>query len=51
MNRATPLSGAGFVEVSRALGVNGTPSSVIGDALAPGVIEVDQMIHLASEAR
>lgn len=39
------------VELSRALGFNGTPSFVIGDALIPGVIEADQMIRLAQEAR
>jgi protein-disulfide isomerase len=37
--------------MSRALGFNGTPSFVIGDALVPGVIEADQMIRLAQEAR
>ncbi len=39
------------MELSRALGFNGTPSFVIGDALVPGVIEADQMIRLAEEAR
>ncbi len=39
------------MELSRALGFNGTPSFVIGDALVPGVIESDQMIRLAEEAR
>lgn len=39
------------MELSRALGFNGTPSLVIGDALVPGVIEADQMIRLAEEAR
>ena len=39
------------MEMSRALGFNGTPSFVIGDALVPGVIEADQMIRLAEEAR
>ena len=38
------------MEMSRALGFNGTPSFVIGDALVPGVIEADQMIRLAEEA-
>lgn len=39
------------MEMSQALGFNGTPSFVIGDALVPGVIEADQMILLAQEAR
>ncbi len=39
------------MELSRALGFNGTPSFVIGDALVPGIIEADQMILLAREAR
>lgn len=39
------------MELSRALGFNGTPSFVIGDALVPGVIEAEQMIRLAEEAR
>ena len=39
------------MELSRALGFNGTPSFVIGDALVPGVIEADQMIRLAKDAR
>jgi protein-disulfide isomerase len=42
---------AASTELSRALGFNGTPSFVIGDALVPGVIEADQMIRLAQEAR
>ena len=42
---------AASMELSRALGFNGTPSFVIGDALVPGVIEADQMIQLAEEAR
>ena len=42
---------AASMELSRALGFNGTPSFVIGDALVPGVIEADQMIRLAEEAR
>lgn len=39
------------MELSRALGFNGTPSFVIGDTLVPGVIEADQMIRLAEETR
>ena len=42
---------AASMELSRALGFNGTPSFGIGDALGPGVIEADQMIRLAEEAR
>ena len=42
---------AASIKLSRALGFNGTPSFVIGDALVPGVIEADQMIRLAEEAR
>jgi protein-disulfide isomerase len=42
---------AGSMHLSQALGFNGTPSFVIGDALVPGVIEADQMIRLAQEAR
>ena len=42
---------AASMEMSRALGFNGTPSFVIGDALVPGVIEAEQMIQLAREAR
>ena len=37
--------------LSRALGFNGTPSFVIGDALVPGVIEADRMIQLVRKAR
>jgi protein-disulfide isomerase len=42
---------AASMELSRALGFNGTPSFVIGDALVPGVIEAEQMIQLAQETR
>jgi protein-disulfide isomerase len=42
---------AASMEMSRALGFNGTPSFVIGDALVPGVIEADQMIRLTQDAR
>ena len=42
---------AASMELSRAIGFNGTPSFVIGDALVPGVIEAEQMIRLAEEAR
>lgn len=39
------------MEMSQALGFNGTPSFVIGDALVPGVIEADEMIRLVQDAR
>ena len=42
---------AASMELSQALGFNGTPSFVIGDALVPGVIEADQMINLTQGAR
>ncbi len=42
---------AASMEMSRQLGFNGTPSFVIGDALVPGIIEADQMVRLAQEAR
>lgn len=37
--------------LSQSLGFSGTPSFVIGDALVPGVIEVDQMADLVAQAR
>lgn len=39
------------MRLARALGFNGTPSFVIGEALAPGLIEADQMIELVKKAR
>jgi len=39
------------MRLSRALGFNGTPSFVIGDSLAPGLIQSDQMIQLVEQAR
>ena len=39
------------MDLTRALGFNGTPSFVIGDALVPGVIEAEQMIELVEDAR
>lgn len=39
------------MKLSQALGFNGTPSFVIGDALVPGVIEAEQMIQLTKKAR
>lgn len=39
------------MRLSRELGFNGTPSFVIGDALAPGLIDADQMIEMVNQAR
>ncbi|EPX77551.1 DsbA family protein [Litoreibacter arenae] len=39
------------MRLARALGFSGTPSFVIGEALAPGLIEADQMIELVKQAR
>ena len=39
------------MRLARSLGFNGTPSFVIGEALAPGLIEADQMIELVNQAR
>lgn len=39
------------VRLASALGFSGTPSFVIGEALAPGLIEADQMIELVKQAR
>ena len=39
------------MRLARALGFNGTPSFVIGEALVPGLIEADQMIELVKQAR
>ena len=39
------------MRLARALGFNGTPSFVIGEALAPGLIEAGQMIELVEKAR
>ncbi len=39
------------MRLSRAIGFSGTPSFVIGDSLAPGLIDVDQMITLVNQAR
>ncbi len=39
------------MRLSRSLGFNGTPSFVIGDSLAPGLITADQMIELVEQAR
>ncbi len=37
--------------LARELGISGTPGFVIGDVVVPGVIEADQMVRLAEEAR
>ncbi|TDT72710.1 protein-disulfide isomerase [Litoreibacter halocynthiae] len=39
------------MDLARTLGFNGTPSFVIGEALAPGLIDADQMIELVNQAR
>ena len=39
------------MRLSRAIGFSGTPSFVIGDNLAPGLINAEQMISLVNEAR
>ena len=39
------------MRLARSLGFNGTPSFVIGEALAPGLIEADQMIEMVNQAR
>ena len=39
------------MRLAQSLGVSGTPSFVIGDSLAPGLIQADQMIELVDQAR
>ncbi|KQI70880.1 hypothetical protein AN191_15440 [Loktanella sp. 5RATIMAR09] len=39
------------MRLSRAIGFSGTPSFVIGDSLAPGLIDADQMISMVNQAR
>lgn len=39
------------MELAQALGFNGTPAFVIGDALVPGAVSVDQLKELVAEAR
>lgn len=39
------------MRLAGALGFNGTPSFVIGEALVPGLIEADQLIELVNQAR
>lgn len=39
------------MRLAQALGITGTPSFVIGDALVPGVVDADQLQTLVSDAR
>ena len=39
------------MQLTQALGFNGTPSFVIGDALVPGFVEKAQLADLVEEAR
>lgn len=39
------------MRLSRAIGFSGTPSFVIGDSLAPGLINAEEMISLVNQAR
>ncbi|MWD29320.1 thioredoxin domain-containing protein [Aquicoccus sp. SCR17] len=39
------------MRLTQALGFNGTPSFVIGEALVPGFVEKDQLTELVTEAR
>ncbi|GIT89685.1 hypothetical protein JANAI62_08300 [Jannaschia pagri] len=39
------------MELARSLGFSGTPSFVVGDALAPGLIDADQLIEMIEAAR
>ncbi|MEN8740971.1 MAG: DsbA family protein, partial [Phaeobacter gallaeciensis] len=39
------------MRLTQALGFNGTPSFVVGDALVPGFVEKDQLSELVSTAR
>lgn len=39
------------MRLAQALGITGTPSFVIGDALVPGVVDVDHLQLLVSDAR
>jgi protein-disulfide isomerase len=38
-------------ELARSLGFSGTPSFVIGDALAPGLVDADQLAEMVEAAR
>lgn len=42
---------AGSMEFTRALGLSGTPSFVIGDALVPGYVDADELQRMVDEAR
>lgn len=42
---------ANSVRLGQALGLNGTPSFVIGDALVPGLVEQEELHALVAEAR
>ena len=39
------------MRLAQVLGITGTPSFVIGDALVPGVVDVEQLSSLVSDAR
>lgn len=39
------------MELAQALGINGTPSFVIGDEVAPGLIQLDRMKTMVEKAR
>lgn len=39
------------VRLTKEIGFNGTPSFLIGDAIVPGMIDLDQMSRLVEEAR
>jgi protein-disulfide isomerase len=39
------------MRLTQALGITGTPSFVIGEALVPGVVDADQLQVLVSDAR
>ncbi|MDH3772306.1 MAG: DsbA family protein, partial [Nitrospirota bacterium] len=39
------------MQLSQALGINGTPAFVIGDELVPGAVGLDQLRQLVAKAR
>ncbi|KIT16381.1 DsbA family protein [Jannaschia aquimarina] len=39
------------MELARSLGFSGTPSFVVGDQMAPGLVETDQLIDMVEAAR
>ena len=39
------------MQLAELLGFTGTPSFVIGDALVPGFVEIDELERLVAEAR